>query len=304
MDLGDGSCALANRASNALNRSRPHVAYGEYARNARFKCGWRAAIRTLRDQPGEDESMCVERDLASAEPTGFRIRPDEDEHVAYVGFLLGAGIFVAPRNRLQPGSLITVEPRELAVGMKLDDRRRRNAIDQIARHRRRETFTAYQHVHPGRVIGEEHRGLSGRIAAADDCDFLARAQLGFQRRGPVPDTPAFEVRQAGHRRTAITRAARDHDGARPQGPAIRELQRQLALAPRFRAIERRCLPGYQHFRAELLRLHEGATSQRLTRDAGRKTQIVLDTRTRTRLTAERPAVDDDHSQSFRRGVHG
>ena len=121
MDLGDGSCALPNRTSNALNRSRPHVTYGEYARNARFKCGWRAAIRTLRGQPGEDESVCVERDLASAEPSGFRIRPDEDEHVPYVGFLLGAGSIVAPRNRLQPGSLITVEPRELAVGMNLDD---------------------------------------------------------------------------------------------------------------------------------------------------------------------------------------
>ena len=127
MDLGDGSCALPNCTSNALNRSRPHVTYGEYARNARFKWGWRAAIRTLRGQPGEDESVCVERDLASAEPSGFRIRPDEDEHVAYVGFLLGAGSFVAPRNRLQPRGLITVEARELAVGMKLDDAGRRSS---------------------------------------------------------------------------------------------------------------------------------------------------------------------------------
>src|SRR5256885_13899457 len=87
MDLGDGSCALTDRTSYALDRSGPHVTYGEYARNARFKCGWRAAIRTLRGQPGEDEPVCVERDLASAEPSGFRIRPDEDEHVAYVGFL-------------------------------------------------------------------------------------------------------------------------------------------------------------------------------------------------------------------------
>src|SRR5207248_2525266 len=117
-----------------------------------FKCGWRATIRTLCSQPGEDETMCVERDLASAKPSGFRIRPDEDEHVAYVGLLLGAGSVVAPRNRLQPGSLITIEVRELAVGMKVDDGGRRNAIDQIARHRRRETFTAYQHVHPGRMI--------------------------------------------------------------------------------------------------------------------------------------------------------
>src|SRR6202790_960166 len=108
MDLGDGSRALPNRTSNALNRSRPHVTYGEYARNARFKRGWHPAIRTLRGQSGEHESVCVERDLTSAEPSGFRIRPDEDEHVAYVGFLLGAGSFVAPRNRLQPGGLITV----------------------------------------------------------------------------------------------------------------------------------------------------------------------------------------------------
>src|SRR5205085_8680951 len=84
--------------------------------------------------------------------------PDEDEHVAYVGFLLGASSFVAPRNRLQPGSLITVEPRELAVGMKLDYGGRRNAIDQIARHRRRETFTAYQHVHSHRDRPASARG--------------------------------------------------------------------------------------------------------------------------------------------------
>src|SRR5258708_19865014 len=108
MDLGDGSCALPNCTSNALNRSRPHVTYGEYARNARFKCGWRAAIRTLRGQPGEDESVCVERDLASAEPSGFRIRPDEDEHVAYVGFLLGAATFLPPQNRLHPPPPIPV----------------------------------------------------------------------------------------------------------------------------------------------------------------------------------------------------
>src|SRR5260370_15381213 len=115
MDLGDGSCALPNRTSDTLDRSRPHVTCGEYARNARFKRGWRAAIRTLRGQSGEDESVCVERDIASAQPAGFRIRPDEDEHVAYVGFLLGCRSFVAPRNRLQPGSLITVEPRQLPV---------------------------------------------------------------------------------------------------------------------------------------------------------------------------------------------
>ena len=181
MDLAEDSCALANRTSNALNRSRGHVTYGEYARHARFKWGSRAAIRTLRRQPGEDESACVERDFALAEPSGFRIRPVEDEHVTYVGFLLGGSSIVVPRNRLQPGSLITVEARELAGGMKLDYRGRRNAIDQIARHRRRETFTAYQHVYPGRVIGEEYRGLSGRIAAPDDCDFLTRAQLRFQR---------------------------------------------------------------------------------------------------------------------------
>src|SRR5258706_15913911 len=112
MDLGDGSCALPNCTSNALNRSRPHVTYGEYARNARFKCGWRAAIRPLRGQPGEDEPVCVECDLASAEPSGFRIRTDEDEHVAYVGFLLDAGSFFAPPNRRQPGGLITVQARE------------------------------------------------------------------------------------------------------------------------------------------------------------------------------------------------
>ena len=98
MDLGDGSCALPDRTSNALNRSRSHVAHGEHARHARFKCGWRAAIQTLCGEPGEDEPVCIERDLASAEPCGLRVRPDEDEHVAYVGCLFELPMLSEPRD--------------------------------------------------------------------------------------------------------------------------------------------------------------------------------------------------------------
>src|SRR5579862_6495881 len=60
MDLGDGGCALTDRTSDALDRSRPHVTYGEQTRNARFKRAWRTAIRSLPSHSGEDESMCVE----------------------------------------------------------------------------------------------------------------------------------------------------------------------------------------------------------------------------------------------------
>src|ERR1700745_4170881 len=66
---------------------------------------------------------------------------------------------------------------ELGVGVKLDRRPGCNAIDQIARHAGREALPTYQRMNLGGVIGDEYRGLSGGVAAADQRDFLASASF-------------------------------------------------------------------------------------------------------------------------------
>src|SRR5580693_9253141 len=109
------------------------------------------------------------------------------------------------------------------------------------------------------MTGEEHRSLSGGVAAANDRDLLAVAQLGFERGGPVPDPATFKLCKSRRGGTAITRAARNDHRARSQRAAVFEPQLKLAIVPCPGAIERGRLGWYQQLCAELLRLDERTT---------------------------------------------
>ena len=61
--------------------------------------------------------------------------------------------------------------------------------------------------------GEEYSRLAGRVATADDDDFLAFAELRFQMRGGVVDARADKTRKVVDRELAVLRARRDDDGA-------------------------------------------------------------------------------------------
>jgi hypothetical protein len=54
-------------------------------------------------------------------------------------------------------------------------------IDQVARHRRADVVTAYQHPDFRGLACEINRGLARRIAAPDEDDFLFGAQLPLER---------------------------------------------------------------------------------------------------------------------------
>ena len=90
--------------------------------------------------------MRVELDPAAAEPFGFRISADEHKQVPHLAHRLNAAAFVAPRNGGKPARRITAKAPYLRVRVKRDRGRRRNPIDQVARHARRQTFASYQHV--------------------------------------------------------------------------------------------------------------------------------------------------------------
>ncbi len=61
------------------------------------------------------------------------------------------------------------------------------------------------------VLREEHRGLAGRVAAADEYHLRIDARLRFEGRGPVPDSAAFELAQAWYVGMAIAGATGNDD---------------------------------------------------------------------------------------------
>ena len=133
------------------------------------------------------------------------------------------------------------------------------------------------------MAGQEHRGLSGGIAAADQNDVLIGAQPRLDRGRPIPDAAALEGIELFDLGPAVACAARHHDRLCPQRMTALGGERKGAGVAR--AIERFDRDRDQHFRAELLRLGEGAAGQRLAGNAGRKSQIVFDPRAGAGLAA-------------------
>src|SRR6201996_4187596 len=104
----------------------------------------------------------------------------------------------------------------------------------------------------------------------------------------------------GHVQLAIARTGGDDDGTRLNRLAILQIQPIRSC----RTIDTDDMTRDGQARTELLRLHLRAPSQCLTRDAGRKAQVVFYLRRRTCLATGRHAFDHDRVQAFRRRIHG
>ena len=74
-----------------------------------------------------------------------------------------------------------------------------------------------------RVACEEHCRLARRVSATHQSDVLVAAQAGLDRRSPIRDAAALELRKVRNVWTTIVRAGRDHDRARPYLPPIGKL---------------------------------------------------------------------------------
>ena len=150
---------------------------------------------------------------------------------------------------------------------------------------------------------EEHAGLARRIAAADQRDLLARAELGLDRRGPIGDAGALELVEIGDVGPAVARARRDHDRARRASSA--PLARSSAKPGCVRSSSQWSFVDRERdgeLGAEFGRLGEGAAGERLAGNAGREAEIILDPRRRARLAAERARVEHEHRQAFGRAI--
>src|SRR6185312_340870 len=184
--------ALADRAAHALDRARTDVADGEHAGHRGFQRRDLPSEIELGLRAGDDEAAAVERDAAAIEPAGRGIGADEQKEIAAVeGALLGRQPAL-PAHALERGVRRTLEPDDFRIEYQFDVRCRLDALDQIARHAGAEAAAADHHEDLARVAGQEHGGLSRRIAATDQYDILAGAEPRLDRRGPVPDAAALE----------------------------------------------------------------------------------------------------------------
>ena len=193
VDRRDHRRALADRAADALDRARAHVADGEDPGQARLErrlAGGGARHR----RAGQHEAGAVERRACRGRPSRSRGRRRRR----------GRGCGSAVRSRLSPrrgrsrsrsrdacsgsppSAVTSVSVSSSMFGVALD------ALDQVARHALAEIRPADQQVHPGGVDREVDRRLAGRVAAADQRHLGARAEPRLHRRGPVPDAAPLE----------------------------------------------------------------------------------------------------------------
>ena len=180
---------------------------------------------------------------------------------------------------------------------------RSDAFAEITRHRRLDAFAARQHPDFFDIGGEIDRRLARRVSRADQRDFLSGAEPRLDRRGPIVNAGAFELREVGYIEAAIARAARDDHRARLQPFVVADIER-VVLAVFARGVsEPLGFVRYHQLGAELLRLIIGARHQRPSRDTGGKAEIIFDARGGARLPAEGAAIQHDDGQSLRRGVN-
>ncbi len=202
------------------------------------------------------------------------------------------------------------QPLEVVIPLEGDDLRARaqgdlrvvlDAPDQVARHALREALGAHEHVHALGRLREEHRRLAGRVAAPDDHQLLAGAELRLHERGAVVHAGPLEPRQARQGELPVLGARGDDHGARRDaGALVVDLDGVgLPAAGELLGVPRDHQPG-----PELLRLRVGARRQLLARDAGGEAEVVLDLRARARLAAGRARLQHQDVEPLRGAVDG
>ena len=156
-----------------------------------------------------------------------------------------------------------------------------NPADQIARHALGKPARADKQINVLRCSGKEDRSLSGRVASSHDDDFFAGAELRLQASRAVVDAYSLNRPRFG---TGSLRYST------PVGPGHGMPQDRSATGafdakrPPL-AFQSRCESSNRDLCPELFCLDEGPSSEVLPGNTRRKSEIILDARTRPRLPA-------------------
>src|SRR2546428_13366757 len=109
------------------------------------------------------------------------------------------------------------------------------------------------------MAGEETRCRPRRVSSTQQGHLLVAAQPSLDRRGPVRDTAALELRQVRDLRTSIARARSHYHRPCPDPPAVGKVEDECRIRARAlgRAVQLLHLRGETEVPPELLAL--GAT---------------------------------------------
>ncbi len=156
-------------------------------------------------------------------------------------------------------------------------------VDEVAGHAGVDVGSSDHHRHVASQVGQEHRRLSGRVAAPDDHGPAAGDLPCLQVGGGVVNAGAFELGQALDVEAAVTGAAgRDHRPA-GDGGAVGQIGHQVpGVLP-----QGDCRTRHAQLGAELLSLDEPSLGEVAARDAGGEAEVVLDPRASAGLAAGR-----------------
>src|SRR5271166_2240901 len=300
----DRHATLAYCGGAAFHRAGAHVACGEDAWAARlqrprqtadaFPCG------SVDDcVAGFYKALFIALDL-ERQPSGARLGADHGKD----GRRLHGSTFVRLRV-LQLDSFKNLPAHhfpDLGVRKNFDVLLRLDAAREISRHAFGETFAADYQQHFLRTFGEEHRGLTRRVAAAGNDHGRATAELPFPYRGSVVNAGALEALAPLGLQTMVVRTCRDDDALRQQGSAAAlDLQARAVLA--IGKCQRERLRGRGKPRAETIGLKLRTVSQLAAANASRKAEKVLDQRRGSGLSTRRVAFQNNSFEPFGGGIN-
>src|SRR5262252_205262 len=148
---------------------------------------------------------------------------------------------------------------------------------------------------------QKHRGLAGGVRAADDDRLIVVAELRvLHERRVVVDADTFELSEILDRRLTVPGSGGDDHGAGRNRYTVLESH---AIGASF-AREIDGTFGNRHLGTKLLRLGIGAFGQLLTRNARGKSEVILDSRARSRLSARRIGFEYQRIESLGGRVDG
>src|SRR5215203_3119751 len=286
VDELDGDGALADGRGTALDRPVAHVSSDEDTWHARLQQErvpiWSPALGTFpfmhHIRPREDKATLVAL-YDAVQPLRLRRRPDKDEE------RMGRRGLCLARHRVLRGYplqvLLTLDGDHVGVEEHLDVISVFDLAHQVIRHELPQVATPVEDKDPARPVGEEHRGLAGRVRTSDDKYVLALARESFRLGGPVVDAASGETIYAWHIQFPVGDAGSDDKGVARDLRPVGEGHDAVGVLRAHRAD----LLGRQDLHLEALRLVHSPTRQIATRKPSRETQIVLDAAARTGLSA-------------------
>src|SRR6185437_16312882 len=118
----------------------------------------------------QHEPATIDSYAAAIEPTGRRVRTNEQEHVSDSNAGLFAGQAAAPAHALQSRAFAALERDYFGIEHQFNIRRRLDAFDQVTRHAGAKAAAADHHVHLTGMRRQENGGLPRGIAATNKED--------------------------------------------------------------------------------------------------------------------------------------